>query len=408
MTYYEIKKVFSKKSSKIALVFMAVVLIVVLYFIVEENFFVNGNGDRETGIAAISKIRERKKQWAGDLTEEKIRLVIEENFRLCQTPGALSKDFQQNDMIYSQKQGFMDIRNLLSYDYGAFNDYDYYLADSLLPDAAADFYPNRIKSLKEWLDGDAKDMFSEKKKEYLITKYEELRTPLYYDYQAGWKSLFEYAPSITMIVTLVLSFLCSSIFSSEFQQKSSAVFYSSLHGRNKAIRAKIKAGLIIITVVYWGTMLIYTGMVLGILGIDGADCPIQSHFTGWKSIYNITNLQEYLLILLGGYLGCMFMLLLTMLISAKTNSAVTAVMIPFALIFLPSFLSGTSIPMINKVLGLLPDQLLRMNEVVKSFNLYEIGGRVFPAVPVLLVVYTILSLIIAPVVYLIYRKKQVY
>lgn len=251
-------------------------------------------------------------------------------------------------------------------------------------------------------------MFSEKKKEYLITKYEELRTPLYYGYQAGWKSLFEYAPSITMIVTLVLSFLCSSIFSSEFQQKSSAVFYSSLHGRNKAIRAKIKAGLIIITVVYWGTMLIYTGMVLGILDIDGADCPIQSHFTGWKSIYNITNLQEYLLILLGGYLGCMFMLLLTMLISAKTNSAVTAVMIPFALIFLPSFLSGTSIPMINKVLGLLPDQLLRMNEVVKSFNLYEIGGRVFPAVPVLLVVYTILSLIIAPVVYLIYRKKQVY
>ena len=274
MTYYEIKKVFSKKSSKIALVFMAVVLIVVLYFIVEKNFFVNGNGDRETGIAAISKIREGKKQWAGDLTEEKIRLVIEENFRLCQTPGALSKDFQQNDMIYSQKQGFMDIRNLLSYDYGAFNDYDYYLADSLLPDAAADFYPNRIKNLKEWLDGDAKDMFSEKKKEYLITKYEELRTPLYCDYQAGWKSLFEYAPSITMIVTLVLSFLCSSIFSSEFQQKSSAVFYSSLHGRNKAIRAKIKAGLIIITVVYWGTMLIYTGMVLGILGIDGADCPI--------------------------------------------------------------------------------------------------------------------------------------
>lgn len=408
MTYYEIKKVFSKKGSQIALVLTIIVLIVVAYFIMEENFFVNGNGDREIGFAAISKIREGKKQWAGELTEEKIRLVIEENLRLSQTSEALSKDFEQNDMNYSHQQGLMDIRNLLNYDYGGFNNYDYYLADSLSPGLAADFYPNRIKNLKEWLNTDGKYLFSEKEKEYLLTKYEALKTPLYYDYQAGWKSLLQYAPSITMIVTLVLSFLCSGIFSGEFQQKSSAVFYSSFHGRRKAISAKIKAGLIIITVVYWGTMLIYTGLVLGMLGADGANCPIQSYSAGWKSIYNITNWQEYLLVILGGYLGSLFMLLLTMLVSARTNSAVVAVIIPFALIFLPSFLSGTSIPALNKVLGLLPDQLLQMNQVVKYFNLYEIAGRVFPAVPILLVVYAVFVLMIIPFVYLIYRKKQVY
>lgn len=204
MTYYEIKKVFSKKGSQIALVLMIIVLIVVAYFIMEENFFVNGNGDREIGFAAISKIREGKKQWAGELTEEKIRLVIEENLRLSQTSEALSKDFEQNDMNYSHQQGLMDIRNLLNYDYGGFNNYDYYLADSLSPGLAADFYPNRIKNLKEWLNTDGKDLFSEKEKEYLLTKYEALKTPLYYDYQAGWKSLLQYAPSITMIVTLVV------------------------------------------------------------------------------------------------------------------------------------------------------------------------------------------------------------
>lgn len=144
------------------------------------------------------------------------------------------------------------------------------------------------------------------------------------------------------------------------------------------------------------------------LGADGANCPIQSQAAGWKSIYNVTNWQEYLLVIMGGYLGSLFMLLLTMLVSAKTNSAVVAVIIPFALIFLPSFLSGTSIPALNKVLGLLPDQLLQMNQVVKYFNLYEIGGRVFPAAPVLLVVYAVLALMIIPVVYLTYRKKQVY
>lgn len=60
----------------------------------------------------------------------------------------------------------------------------------------------------------------------------------------------------------------------------------------------------------------------------------------------------------------------------------------------------------RKILGYLPQEFGFYPEF--TVNLYEIGGRVFPAVPVLLVVYTILSLIIAPVVYLIYRKKQVY
>lgn len=408
MTYYEIKKVFSKRGNKIALVFIFAVLAVVLYFIVGENEYVNQNGDAETGFAAIGKIRELKKEWSGDLTEDTIRKVIEENARISQTPEVQSDDFQQNNIAYCKKQGFMDIRNLLNYDYGSFDDYNYYLADSLSPDDAADFYSNRIKNLKEWLEEDGKGQFSEKEKNYLIRKYEALETPLYYDYQAGWKSLFQYAPSIIMIMTLVLGFLCAGIFFGEFQQKANAIFYSSYYGRNKAVWAKVKAGVIIITVIYWVVMLLYTTLVLGMLGADGANCPIQSAINGWKSIYNITNGQEYILIVFGGYLGCLFMLSLSMLISAKTNSAVIAVIVPFGLIFLPSFLSGTSLPLLNKVLGLLPDQMLQMNQVVKSFHLYEIFGRVFCAVPVLIILYAVLTVAAVLGIYLIYRKREVY
>ena len=70
----------------------------------------------------------------------------------------------RTDIAYSQRQGFMDIRDLLNCDYGEFNDYNYYLADSLSPDEAVDFYSNRIKNLKNWLETDGKDQFSEKEK----------------------------------------------------------------------------------------------------------------------------------------------------------------------------------------------------------------------------------------------------
>lgn len=408
MTYYEIKKVFSKRSSKISLVIMLAVVVFNLYVIVSDITYVNENGHEERGLGVVAKVRELKKTWAGDLTEDKIRSVIEENIRIFRSPEALSGDVQQLKKADSQKQGFYDLLALMIYDYGGFNFYDYNVTDSLTPDMAADFYPNRIKTLKDWLDSEAKDQFSVKEKNYLIAQYEAMDTPLYYDYQEGWKSLFQYAPSINMIVTLVLSFLCAGIFSTEFQLKSSAILYSSYHGRNRAILAKVKAGLIIITVIYWVFMLLYTGLVLGILGADGANCPIQSYMTGWKSIYNIKNWQEYLLVVLGGYLGCLFMLLLTMLVSAGTNSTVIAVIVPFVLIFLPAFLSGTSIPMLNKILGILPDQLLQMNIVVKYFNLYEIGGRIFCAAPLLVIVYLLAAVLIIPAIYVTYRKKQVY
>lgn len=407
MTYYEIRKVFLRKGSKIAIAFILVVIAVVLYFIIGENMYINENGDAEKGFAAILKVRELKREWSGELTEEQIRRVIEENIRISQTPEALSDDFQQNDIAFSQKQGFGDIRNLLNYSYGGFNDYNYYLADSLSPDDAPYFYSNRIKNLENWMETDAKDQFSTEEKEYLISNYEKLKTPLYYEYQDGWKSLFQYSPTIIMILTMVLGFLCAGIFSGEFHQKASAVFYSSYYGRNRAIWAKVKAGFIIITGIYWAVIFLYTGLVLGILGADGAKCPIQSTMTGWKSIYNITNSQEYLLIVLGGYLGCLFMLVLCMLVSAKTNSSVVAVTVPFVFIFLPSFLSGTNIALLNKTLGLLPDQLLQMNQVVKYFNVYQIDSKVFRAAPVLIILYSILTMLAIPMVYRVYRKKEV-
>ena len=77
------------------------------------------------------------------------------------------------------------------------------------------------------------------------------------DYQAGWKNLFQYSPSIIMILTLVLGFLCAGIFSGEFQLKANAVFYSSYYGRNKAVWAKVKAGAIIITLLLGGYVVIH-------------------------------------------------------------------------------------------------------------------------------------------------------
>lgn len=67
-------------------------------------------------------------------------------------------------------------------------------------------------------------------------------------------------------------FLLAGIFSNEFKWKADAVYFSTLCGRNKATSAKIKAAFLLVTVLYWGAMLIYSLFTLCYLGFEGARC----------------------------------------------------------------------------------------------------------------------------------------
>lgn len=404
MVKFEIKKVFLRRGNQIAVALLAVLLCVVCFFAGNISY-VNESGETETGFQAVKKLREEQKKWSGPLDEAKIRKVIEENNKISQTPEAKSEDFQENDKAFHKKQGFQEIRNLLNYAYAeGFRDYNYFRADSLKPEDASKFYENRIVLLKEWLSGEGKGLFSETEKEYLIKKYESLQTPFFYDYVEGWKQLFLYFPTILMILMLVLGYLISGIFAREFQWKADSILFSSMYGKDKAVSAKVKACFYIVTGIYWCTVLLYTGAVLLYLGADGAFCPVQANSSGWKSFYEMTNMEKYILCAVGGYLGCLFISFLTMLVSGKTKSSVAAVVLPFVLLFLPSFLSNINHPAAAGILGLLPDRLLQLAQGTANFTLYEIGGKVLDGIFLLFPVYSVFCALLLPVLKRMYRK----
>ena len=399
MICYEIKKVFTGTKSRAALLLLTLIIGVLCWFAMNVAY-VNETGEKETGPWAVARLRAAQKEWSGYLDEEKIRQVIAENKRICATPEAMSPDYRVTNIAYGWTQGIMEIRSLLNFSYAEeFRHYDYYLADSLAESQAGAFYANRTRLLQEWLEGDAKEQFSDNEKTWLIRQYETLDTPFYYDYMKGWVQLFQFSPTIIMITMLFLGYLVGGIFSSEFAWRADAVFYTSFYGRNRAVLAKVKAGVGIVTGIYWAAVLLYSGVVLGYLGVDGWNCPVQADFTGWKCFYHITVWQKYLLTVTGGYIGCLFMSGLCMYVSARFRSAVLAVMVPFVLIFLPSFVGSIESPAVSKILGLLPDRLLQVGTAMGYFDLYTLGGKVTGAVPVLLVMYGILAMVLLPAVY---------
>ncbi len=406
MLRFELKKIFLKPVNKIIFVILAVALCVASYLAIDYVYYVDGNGDIITGVTAARALREEKNQWAGYITEDVLLKVLEKNMLINNSEEYLSDDVTENNKAYSKKQGFSDIREMINRAFCDFQEYNYYRADSVTKEEIGSFYDRRTANLTEWLNSDDQgNHYSEQKKQFLITQYEELETPFYYEYADGWEALLEYAPMTIMLVVLITGFLVAGIFSDEIQLKADSVFFSAKLGRNKAVSAKIWAGFLVVTSVYWIIILLYSGIVLAVLGADGADRAIQSGFPNWKSFYNITYLQDYLLTILGGYLGSLFILSLSMFVSAKARSKALAVTIPFILLFIPSFLSEISV--LSEVLGLLPDQLLQMCNAVQTFNLYQIGENVVGAVPIILIMYFIFFCILLPVLYQVYRKIEI-
>lgn len=406
MLYYELKKIWVRPGTKIAMLILAGMLAVTCYFAIHGVYYVDENGDNEYGIEAIRRLKASKKEWRGLLTEEVIANVIAENRRLNETEKGRSEKVQDNNIVFGWKQGFHDIRLMLMYSFCKFREADYYLPDSLTPADAQAFYANRQLHLQEWLEEEEQQYrFSEQERAFLIQRYEMLedRAPFYYDYADGWKQFFEWAAAIIMLMMLTLSFVTAGIFSGKFGYKADSVFYASYHGRGKAVAAKLGAGFFFVTCVYFTVIFLYSAVVLGILGVDGAKLIIQTN-GAWKSFYLLTNWQQYVLTILGGYIGIVFILLLTMLVSARTKSSVLAVTIPFILLFLPGFINGSSSVAVDKMLGILPDRLLDIGQSLSLFYLYEIGGKVLGMLHVLPVFYTTLIILLIPIIYQVYRR----
>ena len=413
MVRYELKKIFGSFGGKVTLVLYAAVVVLSCWLAAAGDLnvgseWVNEQGSRETGPAAVKKMQAARAEWTGWLNQDMLTRAVQENARINATPQAQSNDVRQNDIAFGWKQGFDPIRELINRSYSpGFRHYDYYTADGITAIDEQTFYSNRVKLVREWLN-DKSDVgestFTQQEKDYIISQYESLQTPFYMEYHDGWYQLLEKGNFIPMLGVLILSFALSGIFSGEFKWKADAIYFSTTYGRTKGTSAKIKAGLLLITLLYWAGILVYSLFTLTYLGFGGGNTVIQVRL--WKSLYNITMRQAWALAVSCGYIGNLFLGILTMLISAKTKSAAVAVSMPFIVIFIPVILQGT-VDALSTFASFMPSTLLEFYQHLSTFDLVTVFGKVFRVADLCIPLYGLLTLILIPILYREYRTKQI-
>jgi ABC-type transport system involved in multi-copper enzyme maturation permease subunit len=402
MLQFEIKKVFSKFKNKIAMFLLLIILIATSILTMNRVEYLDADGNASSGITAAKNLSAEQNKWAGYLTEDVFVNVIKEKAQINNSKEALSDDIQEQNKAYAKTQGISGITGLINNAFSDWRDYNYFAVNNVSEEEVKQVYEKRISSLKEYLNS-GEETFTDAQKDFLIQRYEDLKTPFYYEYTEGWSALLQNISTFILMLALVIGFFVSGIFSEEFQTKADSIFFSTKLGRNKAIVSKVGAGLVITTVLYVVFMLLYTAIVLLALGADGADCPIQLDL--WRSAYNITFFQAYLLIVAGGYVGTLFAAVISMIVSATARSTATAVIVPFMILCAFPFLSR--IITLPGICSFFPDQLLEVYLSIKDFELVELGQRVMSVVTIIIPVYMAACLLLLPILYRVYKKSQI-
>lgn len=408
MTLYELKKILVSTGGKISVLIFAIVVAVSCLVSRSGVEWLDETGEWHTGPAAVREFRAAAQPWEGALDGEKLGKAIEEIRRVTAMPDYGDPNAVWYSPSHLALQNIRPIWRMMVFAYGSgYQRVDETVLEELTPADAAAFYPNRVRLLREWL-ADPENLYAAKltaaQKDFLVQEYEALETPMNYSYAGGWEQLLSGSATLLLCGSLVLGFLVAGIFSNEYRWGVDSVLFSAELGRSKAIRAKIGAAFLLVTALYWLGIGIYTLYTLGVLGFDGASCPIQLFY--WKSFYRFTYAESYALTVIGGYAGNLFVAFVAMLLSVETRSSAVAVAVPFLAMTLSSVVRLSPQPWLSNLAQFLPDSTMRLGQNLMFIETVDLGVTVMGVAVLMPIVYGILAMLLAPALHLEYRRRS--
>lgn len=385
---YELKKIFSKRMNRILLTAAFLLAIVFSIFAIGSNQYLDKNGVLHKGPGAARTLVAEKNKWAGALTPEVLSQVTAEKHRIAgQYPQGTP------EAVYAETgQTYMDIEFMINDIIRWKEEYDPNAILTITPEGAKDLYQVRENNIAQMIReyGDTPE-----KREFLHSQFQKAKPPFHYEAAESWDTMQLQGTTYGLVLVILIGALGAGIFADEFKLGADGIFFSSRYGKTKAVRTKIWAGLMMATAVYWGGMVILSVISFGVMGISGGSTPVQVGQS--YSIYAVTYMEQYLLILLGGYVAGLISATTSMLIAAKTHSTSLAVAVPFVLFCVSPFI-GRALPF-DTLFKLTPDQLMNIMNCIKLPLIYQVGETVFRQIPFILVFYGVISLALLPFVY---------
>ena len=393
MLKLELKRIFSKRINLFAIGLAMILAVIFSGFAVTSNRYVDESGNVSTGITATRKLTDNRRAWKGTLTENKLGEAIE------QSKNAMAQSLEEEDANYGTTlQPIEDIRDFMISVLTPDSEYDQSVLDQMTEEDVQAFYDTYHKNMQKMAAEYGKTSVQKK---YLEKKYNEIKLPVEYEAYGSWDTMIMYAETYSIILAIIVGFICAGIFADDFQTKADAVFFSTKYGRTKAVKTKILAGIITTVVIYCAGIILLSVICFGIMGISGINTPYQ--ISQAYSIYIMSYGQYYLLTVICGFIASLLAASSSMLVSAKMHTISVAVCIPFFLYCLLPFI-GRALSGYAMIFNLIPTILTNVEASAKVPLIYQIGNHVFRQIPLVMAVYIIVAVALLPLIYRNFQK----
>ena len=101
-------------------------------------------------------------------------------------------------------------------------EYDESVLNQITEENIQEFYNTYHKNMKKMAEEYGKTAVQKK---YLEKKYNEIKLPVEYESYSSWDTMIMYVETYSIILAIIVGFICAGIFADDFQTKADAVFF---------------------------------------------------------------------------------------------------------------------------------------------------------------------------------------
>lgn len=184
----------------------------------------------------------------------------------------------------------------------------------LTKDDINNFYLKRLDNIELMLTGNSKTAYTQEEVEQFMDKAKEI-SEVPFSYAEGWKELNNGLGSFVSILLIIIAVILLPLVGIDLENNMTELYRSTKNGKRKLDNARV------IVAFLCGSLLYFIGIVVHFIvrmlpfGYEGWSQCIQSNSNTFLSIYNITNLQQFLMNVAIGFVALLFTVALVLLIT---------------------------------------------------------------------------------------------
>lgn len=206
------------------------------------------------------------------------------------------------------------------------------------------YYEKRISQYRLNLENNP--LFTAANVEKVMKLDSAVKKPFIMQYTEGYTRFFSFSATNAFIVSFLIAFILSPIFSNEYQNRTDSLILTSKNGKCSQILAKLFTAVTFSSLVTIGLLTFGYLLCMCIFGFEGANAPIQLYTP--LLTYNFTMIEVVILLFIITLFASFLMTGICVCLSSAMSKSISVLAIGVIVILLGIF-NGITIPGFEKI-----------------------------------------------------------